>query len=135
MLLLFNFCNSHHHFSDVFLLQNGFRPILAVHENPCYFYLFNALYIVRGQAPANVWHPGTPLQVLIAIVIWALNLGANASDTITHVLETRNFIYMLRLLFCSSVLLLHLFFCQFMFIEKPTIPLPHCWSNCPDYVF
>ncbi len=45
-------------------------------QDPAYAYLFNGLLILDGQAPHHIDHPGTPLQIIFAIVIflqWQLN--------------------------------------------------------------
>ncbi|MFA5880482.1 MAG: hypothetical protein WC860_10020, partial [Candidatus Margulisiibacteriota bacterium] len=39
------------------------------HFDPEYAYLFNALNVIHGQAPWHIDHPGTPLQVLGAMVL------------------------------------------------------------------
>jgi hypothetical protein len=37
--------------------------------DPTYFYLLNGLMVAGGEAPADVYHPGTPVQMLAALVI------------------------------------------------------------------
>ncbi|MBI4969300.1 MAG: hypothetical protein HZC25_14380 [Rhodospirillales bacterium] len=37
--------------------------------DPSYFYLLNGLTILNGETPADVFHPGTPVQSLVALVI------------------------------------------------------------------
>ena len=77
----------------------------------CYIYLFNALQVVNGQAPVDVTHPGTPLQVFIALIIGLFNLGQTASQTVKHVLIDPEFylgvvyICLLFLSFSTSILL------------------------------
>ena len=39
-------------------------------HDPVYTYLFNALTLLDGNPPDHIDHPGTPLQVLIAIVVF-----------------------------------------------------------------
>lgn len=55
-----------------FLLQ--ISPIYAgasgYDQDPAYVYLFSGLTILDGQSPYHIDHPGTPLQVLVAIVIF-----------------------------------------------------------------
>ena len=38
-------------------------------QDPAYAYLFNGLLILDGQAPHHIDHPGTPLQIIFAVVI------------------------------------------------------------------
>ena len=54
--------------------------------DPDYYYLLNGLRIVEGLAPTDVSHPGTPVQVLIAIVIRALHPLAPTSGVVDAVL-------------------------------------------------
>lgn len=56
--------------------------------DPDYYYLLNGLRIVEGLAPTDMSHPGTPVQVLIAVVIKALHPLASAADTVDAVLRT-----------------------------------------------
>ncbi len=57
-------------------------------HDPVYTYLFNALTLLDGNPPDHTDHPGTPLQVLAAIVVYIhwLVVGAG-SDVICAVLE------------------------------------------------
>ncbi|MBC7950256.1 MAG: hypothetical protein H7Z12_00360 [Rhodospirillaceae bacterium] len=41
--------------------------------DPDYYYLLNGLRIIEGLAPTDISHPGTPVQVLIAVVMKALH--------------------------------------------------------------
>ena len=40
-------------------------------EDPSYVYLFNGLFILNGHSPLHIDHPGTPLQILSALIIFA----------------------------------------------------------------
>jgi hypothetical protein len=42
---------------------------LTFNVDPSYFYLLNSLMVAGGEAPADVYHPGTPVQMLAALVI------------------------------------------------------------------
>ncbi len=68
-----------------FLLRAASGPFWQ-YSDPCYLYLFNAFQIIQGHVPWDVSHPGTPLQVLIAVSIWTFNIGRNASDTVLQAL-------------------------------------------------
>jgi len=61
---------------------------LGTNADPEYAYLFNALEIASGRAPYNVGHPGTPLQMLGAIVLRGIALvsgrGTLALDVIAR---------------------------------------------------
>ncbi len=46
-------------------------PIWLQFRDPEYAYFFNSLNIVRGNPPEHIDHPGTPLQLLGALVIWS----------------------------------------------------------------
>jgi hypothetical protein len=44
--------------------------------DPSYIYLLNGMHILEGVAPGHVDHPGTPLQVLVALVLWLSGAGS-----------------------------------------------------------
>jgi hypothetical protein len=48
--------------------------------DPSYFYLLNGLTIANGETPADVFHPGTPVQSLMALIIRLLHPLAAATD-------------------------------------------------------
>lgn len=56
------------------LIANQMFPLysgpLEYDMDPAYQYLFNAVFLLNGQPPFHIDHPGTPLQVLCAIVIY-----------------------------------------------------------------
>ncbi len=58
----------------------------AFNLDPDYYYLLNGLRIVEGLAPTDVSHPGTPMQVLIAVVIRALHPLAPTASVVDAVL-------------------------------------------------
>ena len=58
----------------------------AFNLDPDYYYLLNGLRIVEGLAPTDVSHPGTPVQVLIAVVIRALHPLAPTGAVVDAVL-------------------------------------------------
>ena len=55
--------------------------------DPDYYYLLNGLRIAEGLAPADISHPGTPVQVLIALVIKALHLFVPSEVMVDAVLD------------------------------------------------
>jgi hypothetical protein len=52
-------------FAQMFPIYSG---VLEYDTDPAYGYLFNGLLMLDGQAPFQVDHPGTPLQLLCAAV-------------------------------------------------------------------
>jgi len=60
---------------------------LATNHDPSYHYLLNSLMVAELQAPYHVDNPGTPLQVLGAVVIWVTHLFRGATSTRLDVLE------------------------------------------------
>ena len=57
-------------------------------HDPVYTYLFNALTLLDGNPPDHIDHPGTPLQILAAIVVYLRWLAVGAGgDVISTVLE------------------------------------------------
>lgn len=54
--------------------------------DPDYYYLLNGLRIIEGLAPTDISHPGTPVQVLIALVMKALNPLAPSAAIVDAVL-------------------------------------------------
>ena len=61
---------------------------LGTNADPEYAYLFNALRIASGRAPYHIDHPGTPLQMLGAVVLRGVSLvsgrGTLAMDVIAR---------------------------------------------------
>ncbi|HSV28878.1 MAG TPA: hypothetical protein VLL76_04950, partial [Candidatus Omnitrophota bacterium] len=56
--------------------------------DPSYYYLLNGLRIVEGLAPTDVSHPGTPIQLLIAVVMRAMHPGSSAEQIVDLVLAS-----------------------------------------------
>jgi hypothetical protein len=54
--------------------------------DPDYYYLLNGLRLVEGLAPVDVSHPGTPVQVFIALVLWLMHAGAAPAEIVAQVL-------------------------------------------------
>jgi hypothetical protein len=56
------------------LVTNSVFPIfsgpLEYDVDPAYQYLFNSLFLLKGHVPLHIDHPGTPLQVLGAVLIF-----------------------------------------------------------------
>lgn len=44
--------------------------------DPSYLYLINGMYVLEGVPPGHVDHPGTPVQALAALVVWASGAGS-----------------------------------------------------------
>jgi len=59
----------------------------AFNLDPDYYYLLNGLRMVEGLAPTDVSHPGTPVQLLIALVLKAMHLGAAPGAIVDAVLD------------------------------------------------
>ena len=55
-------------------------------SDPDYAYLLNSLNIVNGHPPAHVDHPGTPVQLFGALVIWLAHQVSGESDVTRDVL-------------------------------------------------
>jgi len=57
-------------------------------QDPAYAYLFNGLLLAQGQPPFHIDHPGTPLQLIFAIVILIQgHLSIAISQTHTNLIE------------------------------------------------
>jgi len=59
---------------------------LGTNADPEYAYLFNALSIAGGHAPYHVDHPGTPLQMLGAVVLRAIALASGCDALVPDVI-------------------------------------------------
>lgn len=44
--------------------------------DPSYLYLLDGMQMLEGVAPGNVNHPGTPVQCIVAVVVWLSGLGS-----------------------------------------------------------
>jgi len=81
------------------------------YSDPCYIYLFNAFQIVKGHPPTDFSHPGTPLQVLIAMTIRIFNGGRPAAEAVNQALINPEFylgavyIFLILTSFATSILL------------------------------
>ncbi len=58
----------------------------AYNYDPDYVYLFNGLNLASLQSPEHIDHPGTPLQLLLALAIRLANLGVAAPQTAANVI-------------------------------------------------
>ena len=56
----------------------------------------------KGIAPTHIDHPGTPLQLLILLIIWLSNLGLSTADILNKVLTNPE----LYLFFVSNILII-----------------------------
>lgn len=69
---------------SVFLLRDHAGPFwIWSNLDPDYFYLLDSLNIINLNWPVSIYHPGTPLQVLGAVLIKAMHPLAT-SDQITQ---------------------------------------------------
>lgn len=59
---------------------------LSYNYDPDYAYLFNGLNLAILQSPEHIDHPGTPLQLALALLIRLANLGSSAPETAVNVL-------------------------------------------------
>ena len=66
--------------------------------DPAYQYLFNSVFILNGQTPFHIDHPGTPLQIFCAIIIfiiWAVrSLSGATFDSIPLSVATSPELYL-----------------------------------------
>lgn len=58
-------------------LREHATPFYLHNADPEYCYFFNALNILQGKSPGHVDHPGTPLQMLGALVIRLASILTN----------------------------------------------------------
>lgn len=65
----------------LFTLRQHAGPFwMWFHIDPSYFYLENGLMLASGESPADVFHPGTPVHVLVALVLRLTHPLASAED-------------------------------------------------------
>ncbi len=94
-----------------FLLKTAVGPFwLSPNFDPSYLYLFNSLYIVDHLTPSFVTHPGTPLQIIGALVIRIFHPLANSRHIVIDICRNPeiylNLIYsFLYILFFISLIL------------------------------
>lgn len=62
-------------------------PYYLSHHDPDYAYLFNGIGILGLAAPAHIDHPGTPLQMFVALVLKAVYPTSGVQEIVRHVLE------------------------------------------------
>lgn len=71
-----------------FLLQRERGPCwLGTNRDPTYAYLMNSLLLLNGKTPGHVDHPGTPVQILGALLIKANNPSSSASELTERVFK------------------------------------------------
>ena len=59
----------------LFWIKTARGPLwLAPNQDPSYHYLLNSLMVAEARAPFHVDNPGTPLQVMGAVVLRATHL-------------------------------------------------------------
>lgn len=72
---------------SLFIARTASLPFWqAFNLDPDYYYLLNGLRVIEGLSPTDVSHPGTPIQVLIAAVIWVMHPFAPAAQVVDAVL-------------------------------------------------
>ena len=64
---------------------------LATNSDPSYQYIVNGLHLVKGLVPNHSDHPGTPLQLLCALICWIFNIGHSSSDIVIKGLSSPEF--------------------------------------------
>ena len=69
------------------LVREYTTPYYIFHHDPDYAYLFNGISILNFVAPAHIDHPGTPLQVFMAVLLKLMHPLENVSAIIWDVLQ------------------------------------------------
>ncbi len=77
---------------------------LSSNLDPDYPYLFNALAVMTGREPAHIDHPGTPAQLLFALMLRIIHAGRSPDAIVAEVLIQPE--YHLILIQCALLLLL-----------------------------
>ena len=82
---------------------------VGINSDPAYQYLMNALYLADHRVPLYFQHPGTPVQLLGAVVIKLLNPQASNALMVENVLKNPEFylhvIYAVLILFYTVSLI------------------------------
>jgi hypothetical protein len=73
-----------------FLLKSATGPYWQF-PDPCYGNLISSLSLVKHLTPGYIASPGTPLQMLGAVVIFLFNIGHSTSETVQRVLLAPEF--------------------------------------------
>jgi len=68
-----------------FLLRSVSGPFWQFGDS-AYNYIFNSFQILKGHSPSEIAHPGTPLQTLIAVMIWIVSFGKTAAGAVNQAL-------------------------------------------------
>jgi len=72
----------------LFVMRGSSLPFWQVFNlDPDYYYLLNGLMIVEGLAPTDVSHPGTPVQVFVALVLRLMHVGQPTGAVVEAVLN------------------------------------------------
>jgi hypothetical protein len=72
----------------LFAMRGASLPFWQVFNlDPDYYYLLNGLRLVEGLPPTDVSHPGTPVQVFIALVLRLFYWGASAQAVVSAALS------------------------------------------------
>ncbi len=72
----------------LFLMRGSSLPFWQVFNlDPDYYYLLNGLRIVELLPPTDVSHPGTPVQVFVALVLRLMHPGQSAAALVEAVLD------------------------------------------------
>lgn len=70
-----------------FLVRGYVTPYYAFHHDPDYAYLFNGVSILSLVAPEYTDHPGTPVQILVAILLKFMHPLESVPDIFQNVLQ------------------------------------------------
>lgn len=72
----------------LFIMRGNSLPFWQVFNlDPDYYYLLNGLMVVEMKAPTDIGHPGTPVQVFIALVMRLMHLGQPTGAVVEAVLD------------------------------------------------
>ena len=62
--------------AELILRADAMPYWLWFNHDPSYQYLLNGMHVLEGVAPGHVDHPGTPIQSLVALVLWLSGVGS-----------------------------------------------------------
>jgi hypothetical protein len=75
-----------------FLLRHHAGPFWHwLHIDPSYFYLLNGLTLSVGETPSDIFHPGTPVHILVAVLLRMVHPFASTGEMAQSVLADPEF--------------------------------------------